>query len=244
MWHFDGWGSLAWGRVEAALYSHLSCARTIHKHSLPLLYSPSQHQLQHLPSPSLAFLPPALSKRRESKALPFLRPMTYDPPFMSELTTFIFPIVLPVLSVQSSSTRSPTRLSTICASHTAPTMPVSTVPPPSAAVHLTPPTRPSSASLHAVPHIQLDRPSMTSSQPASQLAWLSTLKTGFNDFTPDMKFLRKVSNELFVKDRPEEADVHHRHHWPEDQHRGHAPRAHGGGAEHWSVQSPVSLSAR
>lgn len=81
MWHFDGWGSLAWGRVEAALYSHLSCARTIHKHSLPLLYSPSQHQLQHLPSPSLAFLPPALSKRRESKALPFLRPMTYDPSF-------------------------------------------------------------------------------------------------------------------------------------------------------------------
>lgn len=26
----------------------------------------------------------------------------------------------------------------------------------------------------------------------SQLAWLSSLKTGFNDFTPEQKFLRKV----------------------------------------------------
>jgi pyruvate kinase len=29
--------------------------------------------------------------------------------------------------------------------------------------------------------------------PTSQLAWLSSLKTSFNDFTDEQKFLRKVS---------------------------------------------------
>jgi len=33
--------------------------------------------------------------------------------------------------------------------------------------------------------------------PGSQLAWLSSLQTGFNDFTPEQKFLRKVCQLLF-----------------------------------------------
>lgn len=37
---------------------------------------------------------------------------------------------------------------------------------------------------------------VSGNNPGSQLAWLSSLKTGFNDFTPDQKFLRKVCQRL------------------------------------------------
>jgi hypothetical protein len=39
----------------------------------------------------------------------------------------------------------------------------------------------------------LGNPFIMSNAPSSQLAWLSSLTTGFNDFTPEQKFLRKVS---------------------------------------------------
>ena len=42
-------------------------------------------------------------------------------------------------------------------------------------------------------HFQSPLPqNMASNAPSSQLAWLSSLQTSFNDFTPEQKFLRKV----------------------------------------------------
>lgn len=55
---------------------------------------------------------------------------------------------------------------------------------------------------------------MSFAAPVSQLAWLASLKTGFNDFTEDQKFMRKVGGVVSAaKTSADRSDLRHWYHW-------------------------------